>query len=177
MAGERITFLRRSSLRSPLVLIWGAWLLLGPHASVSLIGAKPNEEKDESLPQQEKKHPDPLLQLIRSLTPEQKAKLMESIRTWQQLGPELKASLRARDKAIKKSLSDEVQAAFEGSSFTKEQKELFEKRYKEERRRVESSLRSEFEARRKVALEELVNSLKKSVLYPEKDSETSGGAK
>ena len=112
----------------------------------------------------DRKQQDPLVQLIRSLTPEQKAKLMESIKTWEQLGPELKTALRAREHAIRKSLAEEVHAALEGSSLTKEQRETFEKRYREEKRKLESSLRAEFDARRKASLEELVGSLKKSIL-------------
>jgi hypothetical protein len=115
----------------------------------------------------DRKQQDPLLQLIRSLTPEQKTRLMESIKTWEQLGPELKAALRARESAIRKSLNEEVHAALEGSSLTKEQREIFEKRYREEKRKLESSLRAEFEARRKASLEELVGSLKKSILEGE----------
>jgi hypothetical protein len=65
---------------------------------------------------------------------------------------------------LRKTLNDEVQAALEGTSFTKEQRDLFEKRYREERKKLETSLRTEFEARRKGALDELVNSLKKSLI-------------
>jgi hypothetical protein len=123
---------------------------------------KPDDERPESALLPERKQQDPLLQLIRALTPEQKAKLMESIKTWQHLGPELKTALRARDKALRKTLNDEVQAALEGSSFTQEQRDFFEKRYREERKKLETSLRSEFETRRKAALEDLVTSLKKA---------------
>lgn len=137
--------------------------LLGVAFAPSPAYGKPDEDKIESVLPSERKQQDPLLQLIRALTPEQKARLMESIKTWQQLGPELKTALRARDKAIRKTLNDDVQAALEGSSFTKEQRDLFEKRYREERKKLETSLRSEFEARRKGALDELVNSLKKAV--------------
>ncbi len=89
---------------------------------------------------------------------------MESIKTWQQLGPELKTALRARENAIRKSINEEVQAALEGSSLTKEQRDVFEKKYKEERKKLETSLRAEFDTRRKAALEELVAALKKSIL-------------
>lgn len=129
--------------------------------------AKPSEDKTESSLHQERKQQDPLLQLLRALTPEQKAKLMESIKTWQQLGPELKTALRARDKALRKTVNDDLQAALEGASFTKEQEEFFEKRYREERKKLETSLRTEFESRRRAALEELVTSLKKSVTQGE----------
>jgi hypothetical protein len=157
MAGKRI-----ASLPFRLRTLTCA-LLLGACPLALRAQGKPDENKLETSFPPERKQQDPLLQLIRSLTPEQKAKLMESIKTWQQLGPELKSALRARDKAIRKSLNEEVQAALEGSSFNKEQRELFEKRYKEERKKLETSLRTEFEVRRKAALEELVNSLKKSV--------------
>lgn len=125
-------------------------------------GKPEGDSPDFSVP--ERKPQDPLLQLIRSLTPEQKTKLMESIKTWQTLGPELKTALRAREKALRKTLNDEVQAALEGTSLSKEQKDNFEKRYKEERRKLDAALRAEFDARRKSALEELVISLKKSIL-------------
>jgi len=157
MAGNRIT-----SVQFRLGTLTCA-LLLGAHPLTQQAIGKPDEEKAESSLPPERKQQDPLLQLIRALTPEQKSKLMESIKTWQQLGPELKTALRARDKAIRKSLNDDVQAALEGSSFNKEQRELFEKRYREERKKLETSLRTEFEVRRKAALEDLVNSLKKSV--------------
>jgi hypothetical protein len=157
MVGKRIT-----ALQARLRTLTGV-ALLGGCALASLAHGKPDEEKPEAPSPPERKQQDALLQLIRTLTPEQKSKLMESIKTWQQLGPELKTALRARDKAIRKTLNDEVQAALEGSTFSKEQRELFEKRYREERRKLEASLRTEFEARRKAALEEMVNSLKKSV--------------
>jgi hypothetical protein len=129
--------------------------------------AKPDGHPSEAGLAPEKKQQDPLLQLIRSLTPDQKAKLMESIKTWQTLGPELKTALRAREKSLRKSLNDEIASALEGESLTREQRETFEKRYKEDRRKLESSLRAEFETRRKAALEELAVSLKKSILQAE----------
>jgi hypothetical protein len=157
MAGNRITAYQFSIRNLTCALLIG----LCPIARQA--HGKPDEEKAEGSPFPERKQQDPLLQIIRALTPDQKTKLMESIKTWQQLGPELKTALRARDKAIRKSLHDEVQAALEGASFNKDQKELFEKRYREERKKLETSLRAEFEVRRKTALEDLVNSLKKSV--------------
>jgi hypothetical protein len=162
MAGDRLTHL----CACPRPLPWLA-LALCIFAFEASSHAKPEGDTPGAsaapVPP-DRKPQDPLLQLIRSLTPEQKAKLMESIKTWQQLGPELKTALRARDNAIRKSLNEEVQTALEGSSLTKEQRDAFEKRYKEERKKLESSLRAEFEARRKAGLEELVASLKKTFL-------------
>lgn len=157
MVGKGIAVLRFRILTLAGISILGA-------SALTQMQGKPDEEKAEAPLPPERKQQDPLVQLIRALTPEQKAKLMESIKTWQQLGPELKTALRVRDKAIRKTLNDEVQAALEGSSLTKEQRELFEKRYREERKKLEASLRAEFEGRRKTALEEMIGSLKKSVL-------------
>jgi hypothetical protein len=165
MVGKRVA-LSPTPSRFPFGVLLCAALLSAAYAPVAAHG-KPEEARTEAATPPERKQQDPLLQLIKALTPEQKSRLMESIKTWQQLGPELKTALRARDKAIRKTLNDEVQAALEGSSFTKEQCELFEKRYREERRKLETSLRTEFEARRKGALDELVHSLKKSVLQGE----------
>jgi hypothetical protein len=163
MARKRVT----NSHMSRHVFLLSTLACVALAAPSRLLGKPESEVATASAPQSERKQQDPLLQLIRSLTPEQKSKLMESIKTWQQLGPELKTALRARDHAIRKSLNEELQAAFEGSSFTKEQRETFEKRYKEERKKLENSLRSEFDARRKAALEDLINSLKKSVVQAE----------
>jgi hypothetical protein len=164
MVGKRIITGIATLTNAPQMRTWcGAFFGL---LALFVVEGKAAEDKTEGNAQHERKQ-DPLLQLIRALTPDQKAKLMESIKTWQQLGPELKATLRARDKVLRKSLNDEIQAALEGSSFTKEQKEAFEKRYKEERKKLESNLRTEFEARRKTALEELVTTLKKSVAQGE----------
>ncbi len=105
-----------------------------------------------------------LLQRIRALTPEQRTRLIENIRTWEQLNPELKEALVAREKAIRKSLLEEMHQALEGSQLTAEQRDLFEKRYKDERRKLEASLKAEMESRRKAALEEMTSRLKKEVL-------------
>ena len=108
-----------------------------------------------------------LVQRIRALTPEQRARLIENIKAWEQLTPELKEALVAREKAIRKSLSEEIQQALEGTQFSAEQRELFEKRYKEERRKLEATLKAEMETRRKAALEEIVSRLKQTVVKPD----------
>lgn len=103
---------------------------------------------------------DPLIQLVRSLSPEQKTRLIESIKAWQELTPEVKQALRARDKTLKKNLSDEIDASLEGAQFSPEQRATFEKRYKEERRKLDLALRAEWDARRKAGLQEIVGQIK-----------------
>jgi capsule polysaccharide export protein KpsE/RkpR len=109
------------------------------------------------------KETDPLVQLVRSLTPEQKTRLIESIKTWQELTPEVKQALRAREKNLKKTLLEEMEAALAGTNFTQEQKDLFEKRFKEERRKLEVALRTEIEARRKAGVQEISEKVKAEV--------------
>ncbi len=107
-----------------------------------------------------KKEQDPLVQLVKSLSAEQKSKLIESIKAWKELTPEVQQALRAREKMLRKSLAEEIEAALANTSPTQEQREFFAKRYREERRKIDQSLRTELEARRKVALEEVVAQLK-----------------
>jgi hypothetical protein len=113
-----------------------------------------------------RKEPDPLVQLVRSLTPEQKARLIESIKAWQELTPEVKQALRARDTAFKKNLSEEIETALAGSELSQDQKTTFEKRYKEERRKLDQTLRAEIETRRKAALQEIVGKIKAELSLP-----------
>ena len=115
-----------------------------------------------------RKEPDPLVQLVRSLTPEQKARLIESIKAWQELTPEVKQALRARDTALKKNISEEIDAALEGSEWSQEQRAAFEKRYKEERRKLDQTLRAELDMRRKAALQEIVGRIKSELATPGK---------
>jgi hypothetical protein len=128
---------------------------------------KPSEAATGTNPN--RKEQDPLVILVRALSPEQKARLLENIKAWQQLSPDIKQALRARDKVIKKTLADDIQAALEGTQLTPEQREQFEKRYREERRKLEANLRTEMEARRKAALEEMTSRLKESVAAPAGD--------
>lgn len=113
-----------------------------------------------------KKEADPLVQLIRSMTPEQKNHLIENIKAWEQLTPELKQALRAREKSLRKNISDEVEEALQESNLSPEQKDLFEKRYKEERKKLDLALRMELDARRKESLSEIVTRLKQEVAAP-----------
>ena len=115
-----------------------------------------------------RKETDPLVQLVRSLTPEQKTRLIESIKTWQELTPEVKQALRARETTLKKSITDEIDAALGGTEISQEQKALFEKRYKEERRTLDQSLRAELDLRRKAGLQDIIAKIKAELSLPSK---------
>jgi len=115
-----------------------------------------------------RKETDPLVQLVRSLTPEQKTRLIESIKTWQELTPEVKQALRARETTLKKSITDEIDAALGGTEISQEQKALFEKRYKEERRALDQNLRAELDTRRKAGLQDIIAKIKAELSLPSK---------
>ena len=109
---------------------------------------------------------DPLLEFFRRLTPEQKKKLLENIQTWQQISPDFKQALRDRDLLLRKKFKDEVDAALGETPFSPEQRAQFEEKYREERKKVEAALRAEMEPRRKAAMEDAVQRLKKAILEP-----------
>ena len=135
--------------------------------SVLVFGALPSHllAKAPESPETPKsaKEPDPLILLVRSLTPEQKARLIESIKAWQELTPEVKQALRAREKTLKKTVAEEIESALADTSLTPEQREQFEKRFKEERRKLDASLRVELETRRKNGIQEITDKLKAEV--------------
>ena len=106
--------------------------------------------------------------MVRSLTPEQKTRLVESIKAWQELSPETKQALRAREATLKKNISEEIDAALEGIELTPEQKASFEKRYRDERRKLDISLRSELDVRRKAGLQEIITKIKADLALPAK---------
>ena len=130
--------------------------------------SKPPTQPNPAPTHPNRKETDPLVQLVRSLTPEQKTRLIESIKTWQELTPEVKQALRARDTTLKKSITDEIDAALVGTEISQEQKAIFEKRYREERRNLDQSLRAEVDARRKAALQDIIAKIKAELSLPSK---------
>jgi hypothetical protein len=109
---------------------------------------------------------DPLVDIIRSLTTDQKNQLMENIKAWQQISPDLKQALRNRDSLLRKKFNDEVDAALGDTPVSTEQRAAFEERYRDERKKVDLALRAELESRRKAALDEVVQRLKKTLTAP-----------
>ena len=113
-----------------------------------------------------RKSVDPLVDIIRSLTADQKNQLMENIKAWQQISPDLKQALRNRDSLLRKKFKDEVDAALGDTPLSAEQRTAFEERYRDERRKIDLGLRAELESRRKAALDEVVQRLKKTLTAP-----------
>ena len=123
-------------------------------------------EKNKGLKGSEQEH---LLRTIRTLPPEKKKQLLENLKAWQTLSDDQKQTLRDRDGQLRKRAAEEASALIADSNLSPEQTEQFQKRYIEERRKVDTSLKQELELRRKTELEEIAQRLRKEVQSPETD--------
>lgn len=101
---------------------------------------------------------DSLKNAVRSLSPDQKQRVEENIKTWKQLAPDQQEALRQRENALRKQVAEEIEPLVKDLS--PEQREAFTHRYMEERRKLQLALRQEMEARRKAAVAELQQRLK-----------------
>ncbi len=99
---------------------------------------------------------------LEALTPEQRKRFQENFLRWSNLPPEKKEALRDREEFRRKRMAEEIDVAIRdtGLELDKERRELFVKRYAEERRKVEEQLRKEWEEKRKPLLADLVARLK-----------------
>ncbi|MEK0446923.1 MAG: hypothetical protein RLZZ399_2244 [Verrucomicrobiota bacterium] len=102
-----------------------------------------------------------LQKLLQELTPEQRQRLIENLRTWKQLSPDQKQALRERDGLLKKRAEEEAGAL--ANELSEDQKDVFQKRYIEERLKLEMVLRQEFDTRRKAEIRELVERLRREL--------------
>ncbi len=123
-------------------------------------------EKSKGLKGSEQEH---LLRTIRTLPPEKRKQLLENLKAWQTLSDDQKQTLRDRDGQLRKRATEEASALIADSDLSPEQAEQFQKRYIEERRKVDTSLKQELELRRKTELEEIAHRLRKEIQSPESD--------
>lgn len=98
---------------------------------------------------------------IDALTPEQRKRFQENFQRWINLSPDEKRTMRDRDEARRKQISDEIDAAVtqSGLQLEGERRARFAKRYAEERRRVEMQLRRESEEKRKPLVQDIIGRL------------------
>jgi len=99
---------------------------------------------------------------IDALSPQQRKRFQENFWRWTNLSHEEKKSLRDRDESRRKRMAEQIEAAIKetGLELDKERRELFAKRYAEERRRIEEQLRREMDEKRTPLLNDLVGRLK-----------------
>jgi len=139
---------------------------IGTQEPASSDVAPQKSEKIKGLKGSEQEH---LLRTIRTLPPEKRKQLLENIKAWQTLSDDQKQTLRDRDGQLRKRAAEEASELIANSNLSPEQAEQFQKRYIEERRRVDTSLKQELESRRKAELEGIAQRLRKEIQSLEGD--------
>jgi len=99
---------------------------------------------------------------IDALTPEQRRRFQENLQRWGNLSPEEKKALSDRDTFRRKKIAEDIDAALKEAGLTLdgERRELFAKRYGEERHRIEEHLRKDMDEKRRPLVKEVIARLK-----------------
>jgi len=99
---------------------------------------------------------------IDGLTPEQRRRFQENLQRWGNLSPEEKKALSDRDTFRRKKINEDIDAAIKdaGLELDGERRELFAKRYGEERHRIEEHLRKDMDEKRRPLVKEVIARLK-----------------
>ena len=99
---------------------------------------------------------------IDALTPEQRKRFQENFLRWSNLSPEEKKALSDRETFRRKKIAEEIESALKesGLELDPERRELFARRYGEERHKIEEQLRKEMDEKRQPLLKDVVAKLK-----------------
>jgi len=99
---------------------------------------------------------------IEALTPEQRKRFQENFLRWMNLTKEEKEMLREREEWRREVMNQEVDRAVKQSGLTLDpaRRELFAKRYSEERRALEVQLRKDTEEKRRPLVQALIARLR-----------------
>jgi hypothetical protein len=156
-----------------------AWAATPPPPSPSS-GSVPSEagspKPTPATPLPTKTPADPEFEHVRkalnALTPEQFQRFHQNFLRWSNLSPEEKKMLRDRETMQRQKMLAEAQNALTktGLQLSEDQKALFFKRYGEERRKIEESLRAEMDHQRKPRVEALILGLKSEFSLPGPDT-------
>ncbi|MEO8206762.1 MAG: hypothetical protein ABI615_11320 [Chthoniobacterales bacterium] len=92
----------------------------------------------------------------------ERGKFLENFRKWQQMGDDEKRHFRERAVMERQRIQAAIDAAVQKSGLTldKDQREAFERRYMQERRKIEQTLRKELQSKRDLLLEGVIVNLK-----------------
>lgn len=116
----------------------------------------------------------------REMSPEDRQRFRSNADRWAQMPPEQRQELRLREGVRRQRIQREAQAALQGSGLEleAERREAYERRYMQERRRIERELREELQQRRERELAPVVERLKKEFTQPQglNSPATSGSA-
>ena len=96
------------------------------------------------------------------LTPEQRQRFQEYFLRWSNLSPEDKKALTDRYAFRRKKIDEDIDTAIQeaGLELDNQRRELFAKRYGEERHRIEEQIRKEMDEKRRPLLKEVIAKLK-----------------
>ena len=114
----------------------------------------------------ERHHPkggaDNVRKAIEALTPEQRKRFQENFQRWGNLSPEEKKALSDRNAFRRRKIAEDIDAALKeaGLDLDPARRELFAKRYAEERHRIEDQLRKDMDEKRRPLLKEVIAKLK-----------------
>lgn len=99
----------------------------------------------------------------RQMQPDERQRFRSNAERWLQMPPEQQRMLRERDAMRRERAQQEADAALRqsGLQLEAERREQYERRYLQERQRIEQTLRQELEARRQRELAPVVERLKK----------------
>ena len=111
---------------------------------------------------------DDVKKALNALTPAQRKRFQENFIRWSNLPPEEKKALRDKEELRRALVAQEVDAAIKesGLELDSEHRELFAKRYSEERRKIEEQLRKEAAEKRRPMVREMVARLKQEFAAP-----------
>ena len=116
---------------------------------------------------------------MEALTPEQRKRFQENFLRWSNLSPEERKSLADRDSFRRKKIAEEIDAALKeaGLELDPGRRELFARRYGEERHKIEEQLRKELDEKRRPLLKDVITRLKAEFSdgTPKTATEASGG--
>lgn len=99
---------------------------------------------------------------LEALTPEQRKRFQENLWRWSNLSADEKKALADREAMRKRKITEDIDEAAKetGLDLDPVRREIFAKRYGEERRKIEEQLRKEIEEKRKPMVKEIVAKLK-----------------
>jgi len=115
---------------------------------------------------------DPWRRPLEKLTPEQRQRFKENLERWNKLSKEQQDELRRNEKLRKERLLNEINDAIKksGLKLDANQRQIFTARYDQERRTIEEKLREELDAKRRLAVADLIRHLIAEVQQPTLDS-------
>jgi hypothetical protein len=105
---------------------------------------------------------------LEALNPEQREQIRQNFARWFNLTADDKKSLRDLQETRRKHMQEEIEEAIAQTSLQldPERRQMFVKRYTEERKKIEETLRKEADEKRGPRLEELRNRLKSEFSGP-----------